>query len=181
MRDRILVGMLFEINGDDPGFGVLGMRENGKIDSMFGNNGQFNAFTDLTLQSFVNQISSTADNNLFLSGYTRILQPNNMVIVKVRWDIVSSVNEQSMAEGINIYPNPVQDGFFQIDLKDKKKNEENLILRVRDLNGRICHEQNRVRDSCTVNASQFPSGLYFVELIGSGSRYAGKLSVQGHE
>ena len=104
-----------------------------------------------------------------------------MAIVKVRWDIVSSVNEQSMAEGINIYPNPAQDGFFRIDLKDKKKNEENLILRVRDLNGRICYEQNKVSDSCTVNASQFPSGLYFVELIGSGSRYAGKLSVQDHE
>jgi uncharacterized delta-60 repeat protein len=181
IRERILVGVSNEIGGDDPGFGAVCLTEAGKIDSAFGDAGRFNTFPDLGLQSYVNQISSTADNNLFLSGYTRILQPNNMVIVKVRWDIVSSVNEQSMAEGINIYPNPVQDGFFQIDLKDKKKNEENLILRVRDLNGRICHEQNRVRDSCTVNTSQFPSGLYFVELIGSGSRYAGKLSVQGHE
>jgi uncharacterized delta-60 repeat protein len=178
MRDHILVGVSNNITGDDPGFGVFCLTEGGNIDSTFGNLGSFNAFPDLPLQSYINQISSSADNNFFLSGYTRILQPNNMIIVKVRWDIVSNTEEQYIDEGINVYPNPVQNGFFHLDLTNMRENEENLQLKVRDINGQILYEQRKIRHYDKVNTSQFPTGLYLVELVGQKSHFVGKIVVQ---
>jgi hypothetical protein len=145
---------------------------------MFGNQGRFNAFPDLPLQSYINQISGSADNNFFLSGYTRLLQPNNMTIVKVRWDVVSNTIEQSLPNGLNIHPNPVQNGFFRIELSGMIANEENLQLKVRNINGRILYEQSKVTHYDIVETSQFPSGIYLVELTGQRSRYVGKFVVQ---
>jgi uncharacterized delta-60 repeat protein len=178
MRDRVVVGVSNEITGDDPGFGAICLTEDGKIDSMFGNQGRFNAFPDLPLQSYINQISGSADNNFFLSGYTRLLQPNNMTIVKVRWDVVSNTIEQSLPNGLNIHPNPVQNGFFRIELSGMIANEENLQLKVRNINGRILYEQSKVTHYDIVETSQFPSGIYLVELTGQRSRYVGKFVVQ---
>ncbi len=178
MRDHILVGVSNNITGDDPGFGVICLTDDGKIDSTFGNQGRFNAFPDLPLQSYINQISRSSDNNFFLSGYTRILQPNNMTIVKVRWDVVSNTIEQSMPDGLNIYPNPVQNGFFRIDLSGMIANEENLQLKVKNITGQILYEQSKIRHYDIVETSQFSSGIYLVELTGQRRRYVGKFVVQ---
>jgi len=177
MRERILIGVSNEIGGDDPGFGAVCLTEAGKVDSAFGDAGRFNTFPDLALQSFINQISSTSDNNFFLSGYTRILQPNNMAIVKIRWDGTSNTNEQSVLSKVKIYPNPVTDGLLHIDLGSLDGREDRLLLKIRDLNGRVLFAQDDIVASVTIKTIDFPSGLYLVELVGQGSHYTGKIVV----
>lgn len=95
VRNRILVMGSFEISADPHnGFGALCLTEGGKIDSTFGKYGKFNAYPEILYPgSYINQITTTADNNFFFSGYTRILQPDNMVMVKVRWDETSQTVE----------------------------------------------------------------------------------------
>lgn len=178
MRDRILVMEASEIDGDaHNGVGAFCLTENGKIDSTFGNNGGFNAFPEHFFPgAYINQISSTSDNNIFFSGYTRILQPDNMVIVKIRWDETSSTDEYAANSKIRIYPNPVKDGLFHLDLDNP--NGDYLFLKIRDINGRILYEQDNVVASIAIKTTDFPTGLYLVELIGQRSRYVGKLVVQ---
>jgi uncharacterized delta-60 repeat protein len=178
MRDRILVGVSNNITGDDPGFGVICFAEDGKIDSTFGKQGRFNTFPDLPLQSYINEISRTSDNGFFLSGYTRILQPDNMAIVKIRWDKVSKISEHSSLSNVKIYPNPVNDGLFHLDLGNPNAIEDYLLLKIRDINGSILYEQDNIVASVTINTTDFPTGLYLVELFGQTSRYLGKLVVQ---
>jgi hypothetical protein len=101
-----------------------------------------------------------------------------MTIVKVRWDVVSNTIEQSMPDGLNIYPNPVQNGFFRIDLSGMIANEENLQLKVKNINGQILYEQSKIRHYDIVETSQFSSGIYLVELTGQRRRYVGKFVVQ---
>lgn len=178
MRDRILVGVSNSIIGDDPGFGAICLTENGKIDSTFGIQGSFNAFPDLTMQSYINQISSSADNNFFFSGYSRLLQPNNMAIAKVRWDITSKMEEKISHFNIKIYPNPVSQGFFYLDIGNIHDVEENLSLKLKDVNGRIIYQQRCVEVTGAINVPDFLSGLYFVELVGQRSHYLGKIVFQ---
>jgi uncharacterized delta-60 repeat protein len=178
MRGRILIGVSNEIGGDDPGFGAVCLTEAGKIDSAFGNSGRFNTFPGLGMQSYINQISSTAENNFFLSGYTRLLQPNNMTIVKVRWDYTSSTKGQTTFGDVKIYPNPVKEGSFHVDTGSNHDLVENLTLKIRDVNGRCLFEQNDIGDSAVIHIPDFPNGLYFVELGGSQSRFVGKIVVQ---
>ena len=178
MRERIIVGVLNEITGDDPGFGAVCLREDGKIDSTFGKGGRFNPFPDIGMQSFINQISRTVDNNFFLSGYTRLLQPNNMAIVKIRWDESSNTHEHSALSKVKIYPNPVKDGVFHLEIDNPDGIEDHLLLKIRDLNGRILYEQNNIVASVTIKTAGFPTGLYLVELVGQKSHFVGKIVVQ---
>lgn len=178
LRGRVLVGVLNEIGGDDPGFGAICLTESGKIDSVFGDAGRFNAFPDISINSFINQISSTSDNNFFLSGYTRILQPNNMAILKVRWDGSSDTHEHSVVNNIKMYPNPVKDGLFYLDLGSSVGIDDYFYLKIRDTNGRVLHEQNNFETSVGINTATFPTGIYWVELIGDESHFMGKIVVQ---
>ncbi len=178
MRGRILAGVSNEITGDDPGFGAICLTEAGKLDSTFGHAGRFNPLPDLGLQSFINQISSTADDNFFLSGYTRILQPNNMAIFKVRWDGSSASNELFEPNKIKIYPNPVQNGFFNIDLGFGDSLSGTLILKIRNVNGSILVEQNHVGGSSVIHIPDVQNGVYFVELLGEQTHFVGKMVVQ---
>jgi uncharacterized delta-60 repeat protein len=177
MRERIIVGVLNEITGDDPGFGAVCLKEDGKIDSTFGKAGRFNPFPDIGMQSFINQINTTADNNFFLYGYTRLLQPNNMAIVKVQWDFTSGTEEQALLQKVNIYPNPVREGFFNIHLGNHGL-EEGLSLIIRDVNGKCFYEQDHINDLAVIRIHDFPNGLYLVELAGQRSHYIGKIVVQ---
>lgn len=178
IRNRIVTGVSNEITGDDPGFGAVCFTEDGKLDSTFGYAGRFNPFPEMGLQSFISQISSSADNNFFLSGYTRILQPNNMAIVKVRWDGSSNTHEHALLSEVKIYPNPVKDGLFHVNLGNPDGVEDHFLLKIRDLNGRILYEQNNIVALATIKSTGFPTGVYLVELVGRSSHYMGKILVQ---
>ena len=101
-----------------------------------------------------------------------------MTVIKVRWDYTSNTNEQMQPDYLKIYPNPVPNGIFHIQ-KDKTWDiNEDLKLRLRDINGRICYEQNHVNIEEGVNISQLPAGYYLLELLGQRRHYLGKIVVQ---
>lgn len=177
MRGRILVGVLNEITGDDLGFGAVCLREDGKIDSTFGKGGRFNPFPDIGMQSFINQISSTANNCFFLSGYTRILQPNNMAIVKIRWDNVSDITEQPWLNEIKIYPNPAAD---RVTITTTQTDSEGIV-RVTDLQGRLVQESILKDGLAIFPTTGLPNGMYMVQILSKeGSIFATRKLVVQH-
>jgi pterin-4a-carbinolamine dehydratase len=56
--------------------------------------------------------------------------------------------------------------------------EENLSLKLKDVNGRIIYQQRCVEVTGAINVPDFLSGLYFVELVGQRSHYLGKIVFQ---
>jgi hypothetical protein len=101
-----------------------------------------------------------------------------MAIVKVRWDFTSRTEEQASHYNIKIYPNPVRQGFFHLDIGSMYHLGENLSLKLKDVNGRFFYEQNYIGDSAVIHIPDFPNGLYFVELVGPKSRFVGKIVIQ---
>ncbi len=106
IQNKIILGIVDAPMGDHVTFGALCLEENGKVDSTFGQNGVFIYYKGFFSIYFINQIGSTEPASFFLSGYYRVLEPYNMVIVKLKLGGTSSTMENTAPTAVRLAPNP---------------------------------------------------------------------------
>ncbi len=72
-----------------------------------------------------------------------------------------SVSVQDLAEyGISIYPNP-SNGSFNIVFENSVKE---AFYRIRDMTGKVIHEEKLIESENIINLNSIPKGMYFIEL-----------------
>lgn len=74
---------------------------------------------------------------------------------------------------IQVYPNPANDLVtirFSEDLKNRP-----LSLVVTDVMGRKMLSESNVSSSSTIDVSQWPSGVYFIQMEQDGRRFGRKI------
>jgi uncharacterized delta-60 repeat protein len=177
---RIVVGVLVSIIPDHFGFGALALTETGRIDSTFGNNGKFVVRPQNAPTSYINNITSTGDNNFFLNGDIRIIGDNTMVIAKIKVTTSSSTIDHTSSLSTALYPNPVVRGeLLTIDLSGIEINESGLHFSVLDIYGRVLHRQQVKNDQEALfcNTSNLAAGLYVVRLSQGGAHWQGRFVV----
>lgn len=109
VQNKIVLGIVDTPTADHYACGALCLKEDGTIDSTFGEKGVYLYFKGFYPRYFINQISSTTPNSFFLSGYYRVLFPNNMVIIKIKLDETSNVFENTAPLRVRLAPNPATD------------------------------------------------------------------------
>ena len=173
-NNNILFTYLSDPNGAHTGFGVYCLDSNGQINTQFGNNGKYE-YIPLVLY-FINQITSTDNNNIFVSGYYRIVN-NNMVVIKIKTDDVSAANQAIISNKISISPNPI-DNLFNIFIPEHIVSKDVNIC-IRDINGRAIFSKNIFTNSNSieVNISDLPTSMYVLELTADNMRYVNKIVV----
>lgn len=177
MRNRILVMSGFDIPFPVLGFGALCLTEEGMIDSTFGTNGLFNVIPEFPLEVQMNHITTTSNNNFFITGYYSTLFPYNMCIFKIKWDEASNTDENLIQNNLSLYPNPAQDGYFQINPPETEMISQNFTLKVRYLSGGTVHEVKGDQAFRGISTIGWPSGLYIIELNGERRNYIGRVVV----
>jgi uncharacterized delta-60 repeat protein len=180
---RIVVGGLAGINTAQLGFGAIAFTEEGKLDSSFAKNGSFSFFENTGQSVFMNQISSTEEDNFFISGYYYTLYPDNMFIGKVTMSQVSGTSNEHVGNRVSVYPNPVIRGsgtVIDMSRLSAIRTGETLVT-LRDMYGKVMLQQSwpEQTDFALINTADLVSGVYIIELSGSGKRYVGQLVVSG--
>jgi hypothetical protein len=100
--------------------------------------------------STVKQWSFIADSNAY---YTGSVQPKKMVATAV-------INQQK-DNLVKIYPNPVTEGRFTVEVNSQLSNPH---LEVIDIIGRILQIQELNTNTSVVDISQLPAGSYFIRI-----------------
>lgn len=182
LNDELLVGFLDSPVGPNLTFGVFCLTVDGELNQDFGQNGIFSYLDDYPILTYrINRITlSESKQSLYLSGTYRLLGHDNMMVCKLN---ISGKNPTNIVEfttslDVSIYPNPVNGGFFHIDLHHIKE-QNGMQLYVRDVVGNTCIEKGFKNDEneAIVDISNLPNGLYFVQLNGQSKRYIGKIMV----
>ena len=78
--------------------------------------------------------------------------------------------DESMAQGIEMYPNPVKDM-----LTVKAEGLSNVV--VYNSVGQKVFEQNVDAEETTINTGSFEAGIYMVRIIANGNEVTRKISV----
>ena len=91
--------------------------------------------------------------------------------------IIRIWNDQYLAEGIKIFPNPVSD-YMQISIFSSK--EENIKLTISDVAGRLMHSMNTnlPKGNSIVNITDlksWPRGIYSVKVISANNIFVSKM------
>ncbi len=178
---RIIVGILISIIPDHLGFGTLALTEEGTIDSTFGSNGKLVVQPANAPICYINEISSTNDDNFFLSGYFKFTGANTMIIAKIKVPETVSVISTTVKESILIYPNPVDLGKKMIiDIGNIHRDQVSFDLSIFDIYGRLVYRQI-CKDGTGVisfDTSTLISGVYIAILNQEGKRRQGRFIVQ---
>lgn len=87
-------------------------------------------------------------------------------------DGVSVKEEQIRSISIRFYPNPV---FDMLEVELKSEVEHNHQLRLFDVNGKLMKQMNFLTKNITINLSNLPSGLYFIEVFNNSFSYREKI------
>jgi len=102
------------------------------------------------------------------SGYMRIKYGISKIGYKATYfvykDATTGINENVSAESATIYPNPIVDGRFTINLSHFSNNES-IAITVTDVQGRVVARQDVKQNSnLEIDAQGFSSGMYFVNI-----------------
>ncbi len=84
---------------------------------------------------------------------------------------VSSRNND-ISSGVQVFPNPVQDGSMEISLQ-----KEGAVIRLFDAMGKLVKQEKASGNSTTLNVQDVPSGIYWLEVTASGERWMEKVVV----
>ncbi|WP_055435124.1 T9SS type A sorting domain-containing protein [Lacinutrix algicola] len=79
---------------------------------------------------------------------------------------------------LKLYPNPSTNGIFQINFN--KKNSEIKVI-VNSISGQVIQSNvfHNVLNKVTVDLSQYPSGIYLINIIADGKRLTVKKAIRG--
>ncbi|HEU0228838.1 MAG TPA: T9SS type A sorting domain-containing protein [Arachidicoccus soli] len=92
---------------------------------------------------------------------------------------VQAVSTRIDKKEINFYPNPVTDGYLNINL-NSYSTTQGLTIKITDLNGRIVYVKQLVGNESnllTINIGQLSSGIYGMTITGPNLNYASKVIV----
>jgi hypothetical protein len=103
--------------------------------------------------------------------------PDHVLIIKLVVKSLTSSNKvfnTGNAFGANIYPNPLGEGFLNIDYKSAGDNE----VAIYDISGRRIYHKLTNSSNLPISHEEFDSGLYIVNLRSGTNQKNMKLSVQ---
>ncbi|QLE01848.1 glycoside hydrolase family 9 protein [Galbibacter sp. BG1] len=88
--------------------------------------------------------------------------------------LLAEEEEETIVEGISMYPNPVKDGILNIS------SEDNLNISIYDLGGRPMLSMENLSGSQGINISKLHPGIYIVTLASqkTGEKYTRKILVE---
>ncbi len=79
-------------------------------------------------------------------------------------DATTGINTNESAEATTIYPNPIVDGRFTVNLSHFSNNES-ISITVTDVQGRVVSKQDvKQNSSLEMDAQAFSTGMYFVNI-----------------
>ncbi|TAK44480.1 MAG: T9SS type A sorting domain-containing protein [Saprospiraceae bacterium] len=179
---------IFVAYHDDPvgshlTFGILCLNGNGQLNTDFGNSGIFSYYNSYPLTSYaLKEMRLSPDKQkLYFGGwYTKLLHKNMMVSRLNISDMnPTAVVERPGTNGMKIYPNPLREGIFYVDLPGLTTLED-FSLCIRDVAGRaiLFRDGQFAGHQNKIDASLLANGVYFVELSNRNECYTGKLLVQ---
>lgn len=181
VNGKIILGILDFPTGSHLVFGLYCLIENGQPDLDFGYQGQFIPYPNTLGGHAQNQITTNASGDFFVSGYYRVNERlNNMIVSKINLDDISGTNQPATASALGISPNPTT-GIMYLHLKNDHGNGEPVSVTLRDIHGRIVnHEWSNigVDGSVQVQAPSSANGIHIVEVVTDGRCYVGKVMVQ---
>lgn len=94
------------------------------------------------------------------------------------FDLPIGVNDESNAENVKVYPNPSSDMVF-VDLRNVKQHVN--AVKIYDVEGKLWKEltaQNAISGILSINVSEWPKGLYSVQIISEDSRHLQQLVIE---
>ncbi len=181
-QNRIIVGANGGITEVPYVFGAFALTETGVIDTTFSDDGSFAFHKLYEPRSFINEITSTAPDNFFLSGYTKFGSIKNMFIGKVKVSPPSSGTVGAVqGNGLGIYPNPAPvGGGIAIDLGGVPTQGSNLELSIRDIQGRVVYQKSCAPDTDIVflGIAGLVPGAFVVEINDGNIQRVGRLIVR---
>jgi hypothetical protein len=90
--------------------------------------------------------------------------------------IPTTINEKA---NISIYPNPVRD---QLNISIVSKSKDDITIKISDLTGKVIYTQisaiNKGSNLIQINRAAIASGIYFVNIIGSGINSNSKIFIK---
>ncbi|MHB9142040.1 MAG: PA14 domain-containing protein [Paludibacter sp.] len=125
---------------------------------------------DLKVEYF--ETNSTAKCILeWASGF----QSKEVVPQSQLYDVLSSNNNITISSKLKIFPNPVVNGVFNIEMNNF--NKESVLISLYDLYGKVLLREN-VQESKQVDVSKLPAGTYIVAVRTKDDNFNKKIVIQ---
>jgi hypothetical protein len=89
------------------------------------------------------------------------------------------LNQNTVAEKITVFPNPVADGWLTVGLTAADKNNK-VDVSLSDLSGRIVYRSNFISNGISerLNIGNVQPGIYVIRITGSNTKFNAKIVVQ---
>jgi hypothetical protein len=89
------------------------------------------------------------------------------------------LNQNTVAEKITVFPNPVTDGWLTLGLTAADKNNK-VDVSLADLSGRIVYKSNFISNGISerFNIGDIQAGIYVIRVTGSNTKFSAKVIVQ---
>jgi uncharacterized protein YjdB len=89
------------------------------------------------------------------------------------------LNQNTVAEKITVFPNPVTDGWLTVGLTSADKNNK-VDVSLADLSGKIVYEGNFISNGISerLNIGNVQAGIYVIRITGSNTKFSAKIVVQ---
>ncbi|MEY8849507.1 beta strand repeat-containing protein [Psychroserpens sp. XS_ASV72] len=154
-----------ELNGSDQGvnYDLITINGNanldGSLDVTLGFNPSINdEFVVLTTQNSINTcnlpVSLTSSFGGFNYDFDVVCRNNNVLVLTVINETLSTTNLEVVDSNVNVYPNP-SNGIVHV-----KSNQRISTINLYDINGRHLQKYN----TNTLTIDHLPNGLYFIEI-----------------
>jgi uncharacterized protein YjdB len=89
------------------------------------------------------------------------------------------LNQNTVAEKITVFPNPVTDGWITVGLNSADKNNK-LDVSVADLSGKIVYKSSFTSNGISerLNLGNVQAGVYVIRITGANTKFSSKVIVQ---
>jgi hypothetical protein len=89
------------------------------------------------------------------------------------------LNQNTVAENITIYPNPVTDGWLTVGLTAADKNNK-VDVSVSDLSGRIVYKSSFTSNGISerLNLGSVNQGVYVIRITGANTKFSSKVIIE---
>ena len=114
-------------------------------------------------------------------GYREVVSTthtNCTTYCSIRNVLIEATLDKKELDAIKLYPNPSARGIFKIHLDRKYKS---IAITVSSITGQVVlsNSYQNSRSEITINLSQYPPGVYIVNIIADEKRLATKKAVRG--
>ena len=165
---KILVAGYSLLNGTGD-FALVRYKQNGKVDSTFGTNG--NVITDgKNTYDFGNSVAIQADGKMVVAGYASNGLNAAFAVARYNGDNTSAVNsrkdnfsnrqkQNNASTNIYLSPNPVKDILHIEGLSSSSR-----TISILDAKGKLLQQTTTANRSYSFNVKQLSTGMYFIRI-----------------